>query len=205
MSKYIHIHIPKTAGCYIKRIIEIALEENKDVNIINPLAHITDEYSKPLKFHPSIKFVKKAVPLANEPDTEFVAIVRNPYDRIFSLWKYFRKLNVFGSLLYPYVPEQFDDYIDELKSGEYNHYYHMNSQLFFIEGNEPNRLTILKFEEMNTTVRHFLEQNGVKWQDFKLNDIPSKPYSEIYSPKTADVVRDICHKEFEAFGYPLDL
>lgn len=205
-QKYIHIHIPKTAGCFIKIILQKAAEETKELRIIDPLADKTkEEISNPLKFHPSIKFVRKVFPLANNPNTEFITIVRNPYDRIYSLWKYFRKLDKFGSLLYPYVPESFEDYIDELNAGEYNQYYHMNSQLFFIEGSNENPLHIFKFEELNTTVKTFFEQNGVKWQKEKVNDIPAQLYTEVYSKRTANIIRSLYHKEFETFNYSLDL
>jgi hypothetical protein len=205
-KKYIHIHIPKTAGCFIKIILQKAAENNKNLKIIDPLADKTrEDYSNPLKFHPSIKFVRKVVPLANDPSTEFITIVRNPYDRIYSLWKYFKKLNIFGSLIYPYVPENFEDYIDELNNGEYDQYYHMNSQLFFIDGNGENPLQIFKFEEIDTTVRKFFEQNGIKWQDEKVNDISSKSYVEVYTKRTADIVKNLYRNEFELFNYSVEI
>ena len=158
-KKYIHIHIPKTAGCFIKIILQKAAENNKNLKIIDPLADKTrEDYSNPLKFHP-----------------------------------------------YPYVPENFEDYIDELNNGEYDQYYHMNSQLFFIDGNGENPLQIFKFEEIDTTVRKFFEQKGIKWQDEKVNDIPSKSYVEVYTKRTADIVKNLYHNEFESFNYSVKI
>ena len=84
-------------------------------------------------------------------------------------------------------------------------YYHMNSQLFFIDGNGENPLQIFKFEEIDTTVRKFFEQNGIKWQDEKVNDIPSKSYVEVYTKRTADIVKNLYHNEFESFNYSVKI
>jgi len=198
---WIYIHIFKTAGTFIKDRIAQSKDTSK---ILDPFT-ANPEYSQPLRHAPSISFVRSKIKLANDPRIGFVVIVRNPYDRLFSLWKWTRAYGYDGNLFYPEIEEKFEDFLISLKDGKYNSYYLMNKQTFFFTGEEDVSVKTMKFEELNTTVRTFFGDNGVAWSGTKLNNITAPPYHEMYNNKMRDLVIEMCSEEFEKFDYSLDL
>jgi len=198
---WVYIHIPKTAGMFIKSRIEKSKNTSK---ILDPFVSNTT-YSVPVKNAPSISFVRQQIPLSNDEKIGFIVIVRNPYDRVYSLWKWSRVYGGVGSLDFPDVEENFEDYIISLGSGKYDICYFMQRQTFWFTGEENCFVKTMKFEELNTSVKTFFENNGVTWSDKKVNDIGGKNYQEVYNTQMRDIVIERCGEEFEKFGYSLDL
>lgn len=198
---WIYIHIPKTAGMFIKSRIS---ESKNTSKILDPFAN-NFIYSIPIINAPSISFVREQIPLSNDGRVGFIVIVRNPYDRIYSLWKWSRNYGRIGNLDFPNVEENFEDYVISLSSGKYDVYYFMQRQTFWFTGEEDCYVKTMKFEELNTTVKTFFENNGVTWSNDKVNATVGKNYREVYNSKMRDIVIERCQKEFEKFGYSLDL
>jgi hypothetical protein len=198
---WIYIHIFKAAGQFIKSRIAASKDTSK---ILDPFTTNTT-YSVPLRHAPSISFVRSQIKLANDPRVGFVVVVRNPYDRLYSLWKWIRINGNIGNLFYPDVEERYGDFLINLKNGKYNSYYVMNKQTFFFTGEEDVSVKTMKFEELNSTVKTFFESNGVTWSYEKINETVGVPYREMYDPQTRDIVIERCYEEFEKFDYSLDL
>lgn len=198
---WIYIHIPKTAGTFIKERIQQSKNTSK---ILDPFTTNTT-YSVPVKNAPSISFVKQQIKIANDDRVGFVVVVRNPYDRMYSMWKWSRLYGNIGNLDFPEVEEKFEDYLLNLKSGKYDFCYFMQNQTFFFTGEENSFVKTMKFEDLNTTVKTFFENNGVIWSNMKVNAIEGKNYREIYNTTMRDIVTERCSEEFEKFNYSLDL
>ena len=198
---WIYIHIPKTAGMFIKSRIEASKDTSK---ILDPFTTNTT-YSIPVKNAPSISFVRQQIELANDDRVGFIVIVRNPYDRMYSMWKWSRLYGNIGNLDFPQVEENFEDYLLNLKNGKYDICYFMQRQTFFFTGEEDCYVRTMKFEELNTTVKTFFENNGVTWSDEKINETSGRNYREIYNNIMRDIVIERCGEEFEKFNYSLDL
>jgi len=199
---WIYIHIPKTAGTFIKSRIENSIKTSK---ILDPFVSNTT-YSVPVKNAPCISFVRQQIPLSNDKQIGFVVVVRNPYDRIYSLWKWSKLYGYAGNLDFPNVEENFEQYVTSLGEGKYNMCYFMQNQTFWFTGEEDCYVKTMKFEELNTTVKTFFESNGVTWSDEIINSsFGVESYKEVYTPKMRDMVIERCHEEFERFGYSLDL
>jgi hypothetical protein len=197
---WIYIHIPKTAGTFIKSRIKESIETSK---ILDPFVN-NNIFSIPIKNAPRISFVKKYIELSNDERVKFISIVRNPYDRIYSLWKWSRVYGLPGNLEFPEVETNFNDFAISLSEGNYDHYYFMQRQTFFLNGYDE-RLKIIKFEDLNTQGKSFFEQNGVKWSNQKLNDINGERYVDVYTEESMKAIQERCLEEFEMFEYSTDL
>jgi hypothetical protein len=81
----------------------------------------------------------------------------------------------------------------------------MQRQTFWFTGEEDCYVKTMKFEELNSTVKTFFENNGVTWSEGKVNATVGKNYQEVYTSKMKDIVFERCQEEFEKFGYSLDL
>lgn len=198
---WIYIHIPKTAGTFIKSRIKESIKTSK---ILDPFSN-NSTFSIPLRNAPSIKFVREQIKNSNDDRVGFVIIVRNPFDRIYSMWKWSRIYGEIGNLDFPDVEDNFEDYLMSLSLGKYDTCYFMQKQTFFFTGGEDRYVETMKFEELNTTVKTFFENNGVIWSNEKINATGGESYKEIYSNKMRDIVVEKYAEEFQKFNYSLDL
>jgi hypothetical protein len=198
---WIYIHIPKTAGMFLKQRI---LESRITSKILDPFSN-NQTYSIPIRNAPSIYFVRQQIKQSNDDRVGFVVLVRNPYDRIYSMWKWLRLNGSIGSLDFPMVEENFKDFVLSLSNGNYDSYYFMRKQTFFLSGGEDRFVKIMKFEEINTTVKSFFEENGVIWSDEKVNATFGKHYNDVYDSEMKEAIFNRCEEEFDNFGYSLDI
>jgi hypothetical protein len=198
---WIYIHIPKTAGMFIKSRIKESRDTSK---ILDPFA-TNNTYSIPVKNAPSISFVRQEIELSNDNRIGFVVIVRNPYDRMYSMWKWLRINGHVGNFDFPNVEEKFEEYLLNLKNGKYDNCYFMQRQTFWFTSEEDCYVKTMKFEELNTTVKTFFESNNVIWSDVKVNTTFGINYDEVYNTQMRNIVIERCGEEFEKFNYPLDL
>jgi len=197
---WIYLHIPKTAGMFIKSRIKESMEMSR---ILDPFVD-NMTFSTPIRNAPRLSFVKNNIEMANDHRVKFISIVRNPYDRIYSLWKWSRVNGLRGSLEFPEVEDNFNDFAISLAKGNYDYYYFMQRQTFFLDKYD-DRLKILKFEDLNTEVKTFFQKNKVSWSEKKINDIPGKKYTDVYTEESTKLIRNRCFEEFEMFDYPVDL
>ena len=129
-------------------------------------------------------------------DCEKVTLVRNPFDRIVSLYTCGNN-NISGLNS---VPRSFEDYLDEvdrlLKSGETNGHYNTLTANLSIKGFfQPD--TIFKLEELDKLV------NYLPKTDFpKVNASPHRDhYRDYYDDRSIRIVERIYAEDLERFGY----
>jgi hypothetical protein len=197
---YVYIHIPKTAGQFIKKLISYYKEKSK---IYNPFLNIS-YFSILIQNHPTIKFVKQQLPAVNSDDVGFFVIVRNPYDRVYSLWKWSKQNGIIGNIEFPTVPNTFEEFVTQLGQGDYNTSYFMQSQLHYIKGEDIDNLKLFKYEDINS-IKSFLQSCNVGWSEKKINDISGPSYKDVYTPEMVEIVKTKYRDEFDTFGYSTDL
>jgi hypothetical protein len=161
-------------------IKDLILKSEKNSKIFNPFTNVND-FSLPVKNAPTIKFVRKQLPAANSNDVGFFVVVRNPYDRVYSLWKWSRQTGLIGSLDFPAVPNTFEEFVTQLGQGDYDSFYFMQSQLNYIDGEDIDNLKLFKYEDMDS-IKSFLQSCNVDWSEDKINNIPGPSYKDVYTP-----------------------
>jgi hypothetical protein len=197
---FVYIHIPKAAGTFIKNLISIQ-EETSDV--FDPLTEVQG-LSIPAKNAPTIEFLKQVLPAAQSDKIKFFVIVRNPYDRVYSMWKWSRQNGSIGCFDFPAVPPTFEEFVVLLGQGDYDIFYFMQSQLNYIKGENIDNLELFKFEDMGS-VKDFLQNCNVSWSEKKLNHIPGPSYKDVYTPEMVEIVKTKYKDEFEVLGYSTEL
>jgi hypothetical protein len=190
--KYIFIHIPKTAGSLIKTLIKIS---PKTPNII--VYHIDDKPD--LLEHYRISEIKKSFFVK---DLNYFSIVRNPYDRIFSMWKFLKFRN--GNIkLLPKVEENFYDFLVSLKNKEYNCNFFYSQSTFLDDDSE--KITSIKYEEKDK-IKNFLEENNIRWMDKKINNSLGIYYKDAYvSDLHTSIIKELYEEDFKRFNYKFEL
>jgi len=199
---YIYIHIPKTAGTFIKDLLAKYDEVSK---IFDPFTGVS-ELPTPIKNAPTIKIVKEKLPAANSDDVGFFAMIRNPYDRVYSIWKWSRQNGIIGSIDFPAVPETFEEFVTLLDQGYYDSFYFMQSQLNFIKGEVigTSNLTLFRFEDMEDIKDTFASCN-VGWSETIINAVPGPNYKDAYTPEMVEIIKTKYRDEFDTLGYSTDL
>ena len=103
-NPFLFIHIPKTAGGSLKLLLAEELNEDnnkikiKDINFKSPitviklaLKNIKDkntDIKSPLKYHASYSAYSNLISKKTFAETFKFAVIRNPIDRFFSLYKW---------------------------------------------------------------------------------------------------------------------
>jgi hypothetical protein len=197
---FIFIHIPKTSGRYMKKII---IENNKFDKKIN--FHSVQNPSPmwiPSSDHISIKELKKLINEDYLNYIKFFTIVRNPYNRLYSLWHFLKygdteKDNIPLSTGSFYLPEDFKKFIEYYCEGDYDCHYIFQSQLFFIKGEELSNIKILKYEDRNL-INQFLNESKI---EIKPNNVKQKNYMDFYTEEMKEMVYNKLKEEFTTFNY----
>jgi hypothetical protein len=197
---FVYVHIPKTAGTFIKSLI---FKHQDTSDIFDPFTNVT-ELPIPVRNAPTIKFLKEVLPATRSDQVGFFVVVRNPYDRIYSMWKWSRKNGTIGSSDFPQVPTKFEEFVVQLGNGDYDEFYFMQSQLNFIEGEELKNLNLFKFEDMGS-VKNFCQKCRVNWSEKKINHVTGPNYKDVYTHETTKIVKEKYEEEFKVFGYSTEL
>jgi len=195
---YIFIHIPKCAGSFLT-----SLDLNQSLNLYTPFRK-TEGFRIPHANAPTINLVKNKLPAVLTEKVKYFIVVRNPYDRMYSMWKWLRLYGKLGSRDFPEVPLEFSEFIQTWGKDYYSHYYFTQSQLNYIEGEDLNNIKVFKFEEMEL-VKEFIGSYGIPWSEKEVNQIIAVNYKAVYTQELIKIVQEKCLEEFETFGYSLDL
>jgi hypothetical protein len=201
-EKLIFIHIPKNAGESIKKL----LIGEKDFNGLK----------RPWK-HKTITNIKENNPKAYNDYKKF-AIVRNPYNRMVSMYAYLKKYKLSNDLLNTYqYNSKTNSYeiVDTVKApiDGFRQWWKdknadpqkvhgdleiakrlFNSQSDWID----DTVRIIKYENLNEELSVFFNK------DIELpvvNSTSTFEYSKYYDQDTANIIYDRYKKDFEKFNY----
>ena len=192
------IHIPKSAGQSITKFFmrldgvpwdereKYLLFENGDPNHGPPqVAHFTlDEYYQSDLI--SNEVLDNAIKFA---------VVRNPWDRLWSTYNFYWKHIVSWDLFFKYFPDYiFDDHMTGRDAAR-----HIKPQVDFID----DTVEILRFEQLYSDFESFCKRHGMPsgWDTYKYNDSHSESFLNIYDSEKVKVVADYYAADIAKFGY----
>lgn len=198
------IHTPKTGGQYLSRALRSVssnyskIKNATNINLIRRGIHIP--YKKILEFENSNKKYQE--------DYDLISIVRNPFDRMYSMFEYYSKIRI-------RIPqdETFESFV--LNFAEK---YHGTKPAFstcydFLKDDKGElpleKLTILRFETLEADLKAFGESRGITFDesviDRKVNVNPKKSpvedKSKLYTPEMRAAIEEVFKKDLELFNY----
>lgn len=240
--KAIYIHIPKTGGLYIEHILEkyygftvLAKKNelhsyfiNKDKNIV-----YNNNYDKEGMLTLSKKGIYRYCSISNYfnfilemDDTKWnnyykFTFVRNPYDKIFSAWKYCKKINYYKKDFKDFVFESFDSCIDQEDFHNKNYLYfhgfitqyeHLLNKYKLLDINYIGR-----FENLNNDLILILKKIGITnilhdeyiKKNIKINesfineDNKIIRYYQYYDNNILKKVNNLFFDDFKKFNYKI--
>lgn len=183
--KYHFVHIPKTAGSSLYKLIE----ENPSCNI---------------KYENHFTTADELV--------RIFAFVRNPYERVVSMYFYLiheDRLKVPLDAAYRYILLKYASFkefvLNMEKDGLLDIIIHLRPMwLWVVNENGVVVPKIFKMEEPEK-IEDFLSQNGISgWMDApRLNTSEHKPYGTYLDEDIIQEINRIFHKDFELFDYDM--
>ncbi len=194
-SLYFYIHIPRTSGMSIKE--QIKRNADKSTIITSSLINLSS-YNKFCSQHMTVSEIKNQIKVENLKYIKFFTIVRNPYDRVFSLWSMFKPPFLVENFLD--VPSSFDEFVYKYFNSAYSQNYYFESQLFYLKGEELSNIKIIKYENRYEIVK-FLNDNYVEYN----NKIINKSYDDkiIYSNEIKNMLYGKLQDEFALLNYSI--
>jgi hypothetical protein len=217
-KKAIFIHIPKTAGIYIRSSLEkyYGFETflcNRDDHIEYCSTNINLNKDKPLTFCNNksiLQYYKTSKQLTNMMDLNDekwkdyykFCFARNPYSRIVSGWNYIQeteKLNI-----------DFDVYLtykNIVNENEYSHVFLPQSEHIYDENQNYFMNYVGEFENLENEFKTILSNIGFNEKEIN-HDTTNKnkrehgSYKKYYSQESLNIVNEIYKKDFNKLKYP---
>lgn len=215
MKKLIYIRLPKTASTSIS---DLLIKENnfkylnsKNINhnniIIEPLRLIkynlinTNIFSNGL-YNEYNKIIKIK-------DHHTFTIVRSPYTRLVSAWKYLTNHEkIKSNNMKKNIDINFEDFVyyvyKEQKNLELRDRWHIEPYSNLL--NKSGKIfvdTIIKFEKINKEFKDFCEKFNIKGQLKTLNSSKIKNYNSYYNETLIEMVNEIYKSDFNLFKYKM--
>lgn len=187
-KKAVFIHIPKTAGI---SLIKSIYGENIDIG-----------------GHRKLTYLKKLMP-GDFNDYFVFTIVRNPWDRLYSAFKFMMKggINIHDENAYNIHLSEiktFEEFVLQwLNEENIQHIIHFYPQSWFLKNKEGEIEIdfIGKFETLQSDFAEIADRMNVKTKLKHLNKGDGKPYKGVYTDKMIEKVRDLYHEDIELFNY----
>lgn len=195
------IHIPKAAGQSVSTyFINLAGScwEKREAFLMG--ANLNPRIGPPQVAHFTLDEYYKSGILAHDVLNRAIkfAVVRNPWDRLWSEYNYFWKDVCSWDDFFVFFPDGIiDDYTTGRDAGR-----HIKPQVEFINDD----VEILKFENLakdfsDFCIRHNFPNHPMLHVN---NDSENGHYSAIYDEKKIEIVRNYYQKDIAAFGYEFD-
>jgi hypothetical protein len=174
------VHIPKTAGSSISKI----LDDNK-----------LDNWTRGYPRHHDPYFYLKANNNINDKVFSF-SVVRNPYTRTYSCYRQFNKANKTDVSFMTYLNN-----ILEKKISKQTPLLHLEQSFYVIGQDDKVQVTKLyKFEDLKEL------EKDLSWKIESINvgDYTKDMYNEAYTDIAKDIVKRLYEFDFSVFGYSMD-
>tara|TARA_R110000782_G_scaffold15226_1_gene44645 strand:- start:150 stop:749 length:600 start_codon:yes stop_codon:yes gene_type:complete len=130
-----------------------------------------------------------------------LAVVRNPYDRMVSMF-FFAKKHDLGQL-YDISLNSFDSFVDGFYRESKNpDFFHAKSQCDYIKGNDS--VTVCMFENLKNEIYKFICDNELSFNVndlLKLNGTDHNNYKSYYTDKSKETVKKMWQDDLTRFSY----
>lgn len=178
-NSILFVHIPKTAGSSISKI----LDENNLDNWKREWPRHHDPYS----------YLKEAN-LIDERVFSF-SVVRNPYTRTYSCYKQYNKTNQ--------TDISFAQYLDNIKQGKISTIsplLHIPQSFYIMDQDNLQVERLYKFENL----KELEDELGWELGFYNVGNYVVESYIEDYTDKEINMVQDFYSSDFINFGYSKD-
>lgn len=216
--KTIFIHIPKCAGTSVEKILGTASEEEffshnriyftKGITVERS-KFTSDEYMKCVSKTPQhLNFIELKKILPSEVFNSFdkFTVVRNPFSRVVSEYKYHLANNSLPDII------SFSSVLNYLKTDGFykTHRFdgHLDTQTSFLvneNGELDSSVKIFKFENINECFNELYKISPIKHPIHARKNAGTDDYKEYYTQEFADIVREYYKEDFINFNYSMDL
>jgi len=130
-----------------------------------------------------------------------LAVVRNPFDRMVSMFFFAKKHNL-GSL-YDISLDSFDEFVEGFyKASDDPNFFHAKTQCDYMKGSD--NVTVCRFENLKDDITKFIRDNGLSFSigDLqKLNSTEHSDYKNYYTDKSKGIVMDMWKDDLTRFSY----
>ena len=218
-KKAIFIHIPKTAGIYVRKILknhynfslylferpdhidycntEIKYNKNHQLYFGNKIHGI-------IQYYKTSDYLNELMGMDEQKWNEYYkfCFVRDPYKRIISAWNYVQETNNFNI--------EFDKYLEYKDIVSEDEYFHVFMPQYFHILDENNNIFVNyigKFENLEEELEKILINIGFEKNQI-IHDKTNKKNNREYDLKITDLSQDVINKinfmfdkDFEYFNY----
>lgn len=154
-------------------------------------------------FEPSHCTLQEAKELLGKDVAELpvLAVTRNPYDRMVSMFFFAKKHNL--GELYDISLDTFDGFVEGFyRLSKDTDFFHAKTQCEYIKGCE--NITVCSFESLEDDIAKFIDDNNLPFDmgDFqKLNSTEHNNYRSYYTDKSKDIVNSMWKNDLNRFSY----
>ena len=203
----VFIHIPKCAGTTIEKILGTCTSRELYGQTPSPRL---GQYTTPQHF--TYLQLKDTLNI-NWSDYHAFSVVRNPYQRFVSEYKY-RKAVFRVSKCKKDDPGSFLQFIKKLdleKSARIQEFDgHLETQSSFLKnkkGKIEKSIEVFKFEELDKCWEALESKTGVSYKEdyWSRKSKYDVPYQNFYTPKTKSIIYNFYKEDFKNFGYSPNL
>jgi hypothetical protein len=223
MPRKLFIHIPKNGGMTIRKSPEI----RERVVLAKPNMHISTQYTKDMHETMALYGEHEGNEHARWRDWNIAlrheytafAIVRNPWDRVFSRYLFAKKVMDFeGTQPKDYIDASSLEAFIETRHqwADIKYFWHRAIKGWFpafdyVSDEDGNcRCDILRFEHYNNDVKQYFGLLSDP-EPRNVTRVPSKPksgaglyYKDIYNKETIQIVADWYKKDIDYWGFDFD-
>lgn len=199
--KFIFIHIPKNAGTSISECLRNFTQEDKHWAVSSSTKHQTLNDLIAMKTEASLS--KKIFRDFSFLEYYKFAIVRNPFDRMISLYDYLNKYKVRNEIL---KVSSFEEFVEELNnpSSWVNTLHSSTQQLNYIidQNGSIGVDNVVRFENLDKSIDLIEKELGFNLELKRLNESKSrKSYKTFYNNNTKKIIEDKFRDDLEIFNY----
>jgi len=129
---------------------------------------------------------------------QIFCVIRNPFDRIFSMWKWENSVKGFFEGI-DYQKLEFREYL--LKNMR-DWYFKPQYDFIHTDHIDINRVNLIRFENLQNDTNTICDKIGIERQQLPhKNKTNHKHYTEYYGDETREIVAEKYAKDIEYFGY----
>ena len=221
-DRVIFISIIKTAGTTIRNIwSENHLVYGKHTSIYNLWSASAEKKNKLPEINDRKKLLdKKIIDNKGRVDPDRIdlknyyifTVVRNPYDRLVSLYYYLKednkKYKMMNYLLFIDNINTFSEFVHYLKNNWDELKYNIGKPMIKYIIDKNNKIVvnkIVKFEDLQKDMNDVFEKTGLTYIDFNKTHLYKskirKHWREYYNKELLDIVNKLYHEDFKIFNY----